>query len=263
MILALVLTQLQPNRVLELAERFEAQGQAQLAGPEFYRFAVYWPGDSLAPYALFRSGLCYAKAGQFRIAEKVFQRYQDMGYPKSDYARLERARIMLTLGDSQGEALLDSLEGALSEQVAITRAWFALTQDQPSKARELLPDSLKSVLKDFPSGPNPWVASAMSTAVPGTGQLYYGHPGDGFMAFVFSVGFAGVSYYYFEIEDRPIPGTITASLAGFFWLGQAYGAFVGARARRHHLRQNYLKDLKPELFVDRYDRKFFKFSSEQ
>ncbi len=249
---------LKPESVLSFAVENEKNGDFARAGLEFYRFASYWPQDSLAAFALFRAGLCYAKAGQFEVAQQIFLRYQEAGYPKTDFARLERAKIGMTTGQPWAKPLLDSLEQTLPQEVSITRAWFALTQDNLKTGIGLLPDSLKPVIRGFPSGPSPVVAGLMSTVVPGTGQLYYGHPGDGFMAFVFSVGFASASYYYFTVEKRPVPGAITAGIAGFFWLGQAYGAYVGARAHRHHLRQNFLGRAKTRLFTDRYDEEFFK-----
>jgi len=258
----LLLSQLSPGPVLDFARQMEARADFGQAGVEFYRYATYWPGDSLAPYALFRAGLCYGKAGEFAVARSVFTEYLASGYPKPEYARLEIARILLAQGDPGLDTLLPMLEQELPGDAARLRAWKCLAENDPGAAKEALRstglDSLARALDGFPHGPTPALAGALSLVVPGAGQVYYGHPGDAFMAFVFSVGLAGLSYYYLAEADRPVPGIVVGGFAAFFWLGQAYGAYVGARSRRHHLRENHMNFLKTVLFQDIYTPEFFR-----
>ncbi|MGC8893561.1 MAG: tetratricopeptide repeat protein [candidate division WOR-3 bacterium] len=256
-----LLVQLEPGPVLDFAEALEREGNPRQAATEFYRFWTYWPNDSLAPYALFKAGIDYAKAGEFSIAIKVFSDYREKGFPKGDHALLEITRIYLLTGDPRADTLLQKLDSVLPRETALMKAWAELTRDDPRSAKTYLfgagKDSLAGALEEFPKGPTPMLAGCLSILVPGSGQTYYGHYGDALMSFVFSVGMAATSYYYFSAE-RPVPGWITGGLAGFFWLGQAYGAYVGARARRHEKREQFLLYLKGEFFEDPYTREFFR-----
>lgn len=257
----LLLAQLEPGPVLDFAEALERDNNPRQAATEFYRFWTYWPGDSLAPYALFRAGIDYAKAGEFGVALNVFSEYNEKGLPKKEYALLEMARIYLVTGDPGLDTVLSEVENLLPREALVMKAWDRLTADDPSTAAKMLrdagEDSLAFLLNRFPRGPAPILPACLSTIIPGSGQLYYGHPGDALMSFVFPVGLGATSYYYFDTE-RPLAGWITGSLAAFFWLGQAYGAYVGARLRRHEKREVYLLYMKPLFFADPYNREFFR-----
>lgn len=256
-----LLAQLEPGPVLDFAEALEREDNPRQAATEFYRFWTYWPTDSLADYALFRAGIDYARAGEFVVAVRVFAEYLGNDGPKKEYALLEIARVYLVTGDAGLDTIMPVVEASLPREAAVMKAWARLTRDDPSSARKMLreagEDSLAVMLDGFPRGPTPLLAACLSFLVPGSGQVYYNHPGDALMSFVFPVGLAAASYYYFEAE-RPVPGWITGSLAGFFWLGQAYGAYVGARLRRHEKRESYLLYIKGEFFKDPYTREFFR-----
>lgn len=256
----LLLAQLEPGPVLDFAEALEREDPRQ-AATEFYRFWTYWPTDPLAPYALFRAGIDYARAGEYKVAVEVFTEYLDNDGPKKEYAQLEITRIYMITGDAGLDTLMPLVEATLPREAALMKAWKRLTEDDPSLARKMLleagEDSLAVMLDGFPKGPTPLLSVCLSTIIPGAGQLYYGHLGDALMSFVFPVGLAATSYYYFDAE-RPVPGWITGSLAGFFWLGQAYGAYVGARQKRHKKREGYLLYLREEFFKDPYTREFFR-----
>ncbi len=256
-----LLAQLEPGPVLDFAEALEKEGNPRQAAVEFYRFWTYWPTDSLAPYALFRAGIDYAKAGEYKIALKVFSEYAGNNGPKKEYALLEIARIYMLTGDPGLDTLMPVVEASLPDEAALMKAWTSLTGNDPSSARKTLhaagKDSLAGMLDGFPKGPTPLLAGCLSTIIPGAGQVYYGHYGDALMSFVFPVGLAAASYYYFD-AGRPFPGWVTGGLAGLFWLSQAYGAYVGARAKRHERRGEYLLYLKGGFFKDPYTREFFR-----
>ncbi len=260
MVMLLLSLEIEPGRVLAYAEELEAEGLFLNAAREYLRYWVYLPSDSLAPYALMRAGVCYGKAGRADLAKGVFERYLKAGYPKPQFAKLELAKALFALGEDP-ESLLKEVEAELPKEAATLRAWAFLVRDRPAEAKRVLRsaglDSLAQLLDAFPRGVNPWLASGLSAFVPGSGQCLYGHISDGAMALLFSVGMAVVSGYYFLKEERPVPGAITGALAAFFWGGQAYGAYVGARTRRYHLRRRFREDLKPRLFPDPYTREFF------
>ncbi len=260
MVSLLFALEVEPGRVLAYAEELEAQGNFTEAAREFLRYWVYFPRDSLAPYALMRSGVCYGKAGRADLAKGVFERYLKAGYPKAEFAQLELAKALFLLGENY-EKVLEKLERSMPQEAAKLKAWAWLVRDEPQRAKEELLkvglDSLAAALDSFPKGVSPLLSSATSLIFPGSGQCLYGHVSDGVMALFFSVGMAVISGYYFLEEERPVPGAITGALAAFFWGGQAYGAYVGARARRFHLRRLFLERLKPLFFPDPYTREFF------
>ncbi|MEO0248571.1 MAG: hypothetical protein ABIN58_03295 [candidate division WOR-3 bacterium] len=256
-----LLMQLEPGPLLNFAESLEREGNMRQAATEFYRFWTYWPSDSLAPYALFRAGIDYARAGEYAVATRVFTEYLENACPKREYAQLEIARIYLITGKPGLDTILPAVEASLPREAALMKAWTKLTENDPASAGKILKeageDSLAQMLENFPKGPTPILAGFLSTIIPGAGQVYFGHYGDALMSFVFPVGLAAASYYYFDAE-RPVPGWVTSGFAAFFWLGQAYGAYVGARARRHEKREQYLLYLKGAFFRDPYTREFFR-----
>ena len=85
---------------------------------------------------------------------------------------------------------------------------------------------------------SPLVAGALAALVPGVGRMYLGEYGNGISSFL-AIGVTGALAFRFHQADRDL-GTLGWGLASAgFYLGDIYGAIVGAlgfnrkRSKRH------------------------------
>ena len=75
----------------------------------------------------------------------------------------------------------------------------------------------------------PWIASLMSTVVPGSGKIYSGYFWDGIMSFLFSASNAFLAYRGFsKYGTKSGLGWTFAGMGTFFYLGNIYGSYKAA-----------------------------------
>jgi hypothetical protein len=95
-----------------------------------------------------------------------------------------------------------------------------------------------------------FLGSALSTLVPGLGQVYAGRPGDGLYSFLIVGTCAAVSYYYWRNPDQD-PGRVKlgifAGLTLLFHAGNVYGANLAARDFNRLQKRNLLRRIETAL----------------
>lgn len=147
----------------------------------------------------------------------------------------ERAAYMAALARLQA----DEPELAATELRAFAAA-------HPGSALGLRAQAAAAVLDARTKRRSPVVAGLASTVLPGSGQIYAGHVGDGLMSFV-ATGTLALSTYALLAhgidEDRAWEvgvGGVLGVMATGTWASNVLGAVQGAkRANRHHeLRRN-------------------------
>jgi len=88
----------------------------------------------------------------------------------------------------------------------------------------------------------PELAVALSALVPGSGQMYCGHPIDGLQAFAFTVGSCLATYGLYRFDARQHDGYgwawASASFTGLLYVANLYGA--GRTAAYRNVRQSEL-----------------------
>ncbi|MCO4745627.1 MAG: hypothetical protein KC912_12615 [Proteobacteria bacterium] len=229
----------------------------------FYRLSGHLSGTP-EPSIAFRTALCYELGERFSAAEES---YLDLAGRFPDWsARATWRAAMSARHDGRfGEAALHlsdvSLEGQGTElatraqfmqgvlaldQVELERAdqsfeQFVLTHPDHAMAPRAV--AARSVLADRVPRRSPVLAGILSAVIPGSGQLYAGHPGDAAMAFL-SSGVLGLWSYTLVrsgVEDqqgwRVGTGTALGTVAAFTWTSNVFGSVRGAKRSNSYLRR--------------------------
>jgi hypothetical protein len=84
---------------------------------------------------------------------------------------------------------------------------------------------------------SPYVAAGLSTVVPGLGMGYNNRWGDAFFSFM-SVGVTAAPAVYFWEEDKTFAIT-TALLGAFFYVGNIYGSYNGAKNFNEEIHRDF------------------------
>ncbi|MBN2799685.1 MAG: hypothetical protein JXX28_11110, partial [Deltaproteobacteria bacterium] len=216
----------------ELGSRYDAAEAAYIAVGERY--------PQLAEVTGWRAAMASRAAGRVGMARVYLQEISldAPGTPAAARAQWMEALLAIEQGqDAYGAAHLD-VGGAYAARSAETLA------------RLQAPYRVVS-----PTG-----AGVMSAVLPGSGQVYAGHWGDGVMALLTTAGSGALSYTllrYGAEEDRgwaKTAGVSFGTLSGFFWASEVLGAVRGAQranrlSRSHHLDEVFAAAITPDLEV--------------
>ncbi|MBW2253402.1 MAG: hypothetical protein JRI25_02245 [Deltaproteobacteria bacterium] len=220
-----------------------------------------------APSLLFRIGLCYELGDRHSAAEEA---YLDLAgrFPQwSPRATYRAAMALAEAGEPEvarlhlGEVVLEG-EGtgwaeraAFMDGVVLVQAGhlesadlaFAAWSDRwPESALVSRAAAVRARLQAPVRHHSPALAGVMSTILPGSGQLYAGHPGDAVMAFLASAVLGAWSFTlvrYGVEDDRGGAvgggavggGAVLGTLAVFTWSSNVVGAVRGAQRTNRHL----------------------------
>jgi TolA-binding protein len=188
-------------------------------------------GTSLASRAAYRSAVVNEKAGRFIAADQQFESVTQY-YPDTPWAaRASFARGVVFLENRDlGRAALRF--DAASTAPALGEPWPERAKLLASRAREPLPHR------------SPLVAAGLSTVLPGAGQLYSGHAGDGAMALVANGVLATWSATLLRdgIEHdkgwKTGMGTAIGAMFAVTWVSNIYGGWRSAvRFNEHKARR--------------------------
>ena len=75
---------------------------------------------------------------------------------------------------------------------------------------------------------SPWIASFLSSIVPGLGRIYAGRTWDGIMG-MWTIYLAGSATYYSQKENRPIATPIFGIGTLIIYIGEIYGSWRAAK----------------------------------
>jgi hypothetical protein len=232
----------------------------------YYRLGLFLDPDRPDATALwFRVALCYERGERWDAAASAWLDLAGRDPIASPHATYRAA--MSTLGAGRyAEAKLDlqevAAEGqgtAWAERAAFLIPVADLLANDPASARlefasfdaahpgsPLIARSQAAVavLEGHDWHRPPALAGAMSLILPGSGQLYAGHAGDGVMAFVANGTLATFTYSLMRQgieQDRGWEvgmGTVLGGMTALSWTSNVIGAAQGAkRANVHHARR--------------------------
>lgn len=231
-----------------------------------YRLGLFLEPDRPdAPAVLFRMALCYEVGHRHEAATSA---WLDLAgrFPEWSPPATYRAAMTAVERGAYPEArlYLDEVKSEAPESLWAQRSGF---QDAVVQLRAGDLDNAKVAFTNYPREwpTSPWVpraeaaamqldakrwhrspalAGVFSTLIPGSGQLYAGHEGDAFMAFVANGTLAFWSYALLRegIEDgegwKTGTGTALGTMALFGWTSNVIGAARGAkRANDQHERR--------------------------
>jgi tetratricopeptide (TPR) repeat protein len=88
----------------------------------------------------------------------------------------------------------------------------------------------------------PLLALFLSAIIPGSGKFYLGRKYDGAFSFLLTTSSALITYYYYH-QRKTFQTFLAGSLTIFFYTGNIYGSWIGARLFNKKLDQRYLEEL--------------------
>lgn len=98
----------------------------------------------------------------------------------------------------------------------------------------------------------PWLASAMSTLIPGSGKAYVGYWGDAIMSLTFVASNAWISYRGFDRRGvKSVTGWVFGSLTAGFYIGNIWGSGKAARTYNQIAYENLYHEAKINI-ADRF-----------
>ena len=221
------------DNLFAFAQHLQQSDDSYRAITEYRRFIFYYPDDQRVIESQYRIGECYLLGEQFESAAEAFSSALTLSTDanwrfKSDFALAKTYFISSHFQRSfmQLNSLkMKKIPEKFIDSVNYSLIWCHLKTKQPQYALDvfnqvLTHDSLHSPLgslleslQDF-KFKKPWIAGALSAAVPGAGQLYAGRPRDAWMSFVLNSLFIGCIVYAVNEDHNE-----TAALMGFFELG--------------------------------------------
>jgi TolA-binding protein/TM2 domain-containing membrane protein YozV len=252
------------DQLLQFADQLLQEGEHFRAITEFRRFRFDYPDDPRQALALFRIGQAYYRGEQYQEALQTF-RDVTQTYPDSSYG--QQAWLW------QGESLIQQTRYSAAEQsytayiehhssaTAIPfaryqrgwtflyrRQWQAATTElrQVPTSSPLYPVAQQLALEaqDGRQRPkkSPFVASALSTVLPGAGQLYNGRLGDAVLTFLLNGLFIAGTIEAIQHDQLAIAGVLGFFEAGWYG-GNVYSAVNGTHKHNRRADEALLQEL--------------------
>ena len=222
-----------------------------------YRLALFLSPDRPdAPELRFRVALCYELGDRFDAATAS---WLDLAGRHSDWSTQATYRAAMTLLEGghfdEAQLYLDEVasEGTgtpWAERAAFMKGEAAMEAGRSDQANaalesfktafpasELLPRAVAAdrVLDQHVRHVSPALAATMSTVLPGSGQIYAGHTGDGVMAFIANGTLGYWSYALLRQgveQDRGwevTAGGVIGFMAVTSWTSNVIGSAMGAK----------------------------------
>ena len=252
------------DQLLQFADQLFQEGEYFRAITEFHRFRFHHPDDPRQAMALFRIGQAYYWGQQYQEALQTF-RDVIQTYPNSPYG--QQAWLW------QGESLLQQTQYDAAEQsytafierhaktpsisyahyqrgwtLLYRRQWQAATAELEriptssplyAAAQQLALEALEG--SQLPKK-SPILAGALSTFVPGAGQLYNGRLGDAVLTFLLNGLFIAGTIEAIQHDQPAVAGVLGFFGAGWYG-GNVYSAVNGAHKYNRHAEGIFLQDL--------------------
>ncbi len=176
-------------------------------------------GAELAPWAAYRVAVVNLRAKRFNVADQAFEGVT-LYWPGTSWSQMASfARGVVMLESEE----LDAAAQRFSMVPSQDEPWASRARAVVERCQEPLPGRL------------PGLAAVMSTALPGSGQVYSGHLGDGVMAFLANGVLGSWSYTLIrngieqEKEWQVGMGATIGSMFLLTWVSNIHGAWRSAR----------------------------------
>ena len=229
-----------------LGNAFMAEGDYYRAITEYKKLVILFPDSQRLPEALYEIGMAYYKGKDYASAVKSFAKvrqtyasnyfssaafyeglsYQKLGMPDAAALAYERARLF----DVKHPAAVNAhvgliLNATAQDDIPKTRSElinFQVNYPEDERSTEIQ-DSF-SLLDTYEarSKKSPALAGALSTVLPGSGQMYAEHYKDGLMAFLVNGLLIAGTVAAIDDENYALAG-IVGGIGLPFYIGNVYG----------------------------------------
>ncbi|MES1165646.1 MAG: hypothetical protein ABUR63_07815 [Verrucomicrobiota bacterium] len=244
---------------IELADRLRNLGSFEACAVEALRYAYQHPSDRERGFD--RAALCLSLAGRFDDARRLVLALPGEGTPLGPRTRLRLCLTEVFLSDLAAPACpaLEARPASPEDQLAqATLRMRVIRARRWAEARRLaaappaagLPGLWQQqdgeLIGRYEALPrkSPWLAGALSAAVPGLGRVYIGRVADGIMSFVLIGVTGGLAAQGFYDEGRSsVRGWILGSVAALLYVGNVYGSAVGAIVQRRDAEDALMQEI--------------------
>lgn len=255
----------QPADALQLATTLQAVGRLDACTVEALRHAYLHPEAAAAGVDL--AARCLVQAGQWSQSRQLL--WHPLHRPAVSASRPLRWRAcLIDAVAADGQPAQPACQDASADpRLALLPAARALVAGEWSAARSALAGpalalsadvsetaDLRSDLQAWEASavalpaPSPWVAAALSTAVPGLGRVYLGRWQEGLTSLLLVGAPAWFAYGGFERDGvDSVRGWLLATTSAVFYLGNVYGSWVGAEVDRRKADQRLRQEIRSGL----------------
>jgi tetratricopeptide (TPR) repeat protein len=247
---------------LKLADAFLSQGEYYRAVTEYKKFLILFPGSPKGDYALFSMGMAYFNGQEYNHAVEAFasvvQKYRNSGSaPGAGYYE-GVSYVKLNMPDMAGRAFDRVVElypsSGFAPMAIIGKSLLLFDERDTPDSR----NALKQYLVNYPNNAkrenvreairlldqtgelpqkSPLLAGVMSAVIPGSGQIYAGHYGDGITSFFLNGLFIAGTVVAIKQENYAVAGVV--GVIGLpFYAGNIYGAANAAKKWNIGVRRN-------------------------
>jgi TM2 domain-containing membrane protein YozV len=254
------------DKVYAFAEWLYEQGEYTRAAGEYLRF-LFLSHNKDHSSIMFKIGLCYKNAEDYRRAITAFQKALDLTVDDTQkeavyyelafcFFKLELYHdslsvVLGTYGAGQVKSprmlLLETADNlCLTEwETAFLLSDAYLKEDQ-NPYRELAFE-LNEFAQDGQTLPykSPVAAGILSAVIPGSGKIYAGHFMDGVFSLV-TVGIFGgmAAYSFYEEGVGSVRGWIYTAVGGIFYAGNIYGSVTAAHLSNNEQEQRIIREVR-------------------
>ncbi len=258
------------QNVVGFADALMHQGDYFRAISEYKRAAYYLTDDSIKNYCLLQIARSYRKSSKFDLSIQ----YSNGLLSKKDVPITMQQQSNLNLGLSYLESHLPQLslpyfqklvdapdstgfplmcmglaELEMKNWTKASEAFVSASRLNGDAAFQSKMLQVSADIQMFPDRPqkSPLFASALSLAIPGSGQIYSGHIYDGIQAFLVTVSSAFATYALYKYEhsfnDHLSLTYVGISLTAIFEFANVLGAYQTANYHNWKDHEDFVKSV--------------------
>lgn len=252
------------SALLNFADSLFNKGEYYRAITEYKRFIFYYPCDELVKEAKYKIALSYFNGERWLEAISEFQKVNDE-YPEDEIGVKAYFKIGESFYRREDYYLAISKfrdfirkypEAKLSDEAQYLISWSHLKLYRWEKSAkgfsEVKTDSdfgilSQNLVMEVEKGEtlpekSPVLAGALSTFLPGAGQVYCGRKRDGMAAFILNGIFIWGAVRSFELDNDAVGGLLTFIEVGWY-SGNIYNAVSDAHKYNKKVKDDYIQQL--------------------
>lgn len=228
---------LREDQVWAFAEQLFAQGEYYRAVSEYQRLKYFFPGSAHDQAATRRMVQAYILGGQATQALSLLADPQVKAHLPARQVEWLSAQAWLEV--RVDEPFPRRLEG-LAQACASLEAFSGHPASNPQDPLLPLAQGFLASTTQVPGDDKwPWLAGTLSAVVPGAGNWYAGHPGEGALAFFFTTLLGAAASRSIE-RGQGTQAAAFGSLALVFYGGGIYAAVNAVHRHNDGLRAHWL-----------------------
>jgi predicted negative regulator of RcsB-dependent stress response len=241
-----------PSASIQFADSLYKQGDFYNSATEYERYLFYNPNDTLSLIIKQKLARSYLKSNEIERGEKILN---GLNIPKSeiDLARLYISQNELFKAKIELNDLLlfnNNISDSIKKEINYLLGTIALLEKEPKQAIDYFTQAQDNFLvaeakqlTDLPKK-NILMSQIMSSIIPGTGEMYSGKYGWGFLSLLVNTASIYGIIYAYKHKYYVDAALIFSMLFTRFYNGSRNNAKVYAQSYNERIYQEKLKHIK-------------------